>query len=59
MLLQVVAFAADVGPDFVAVVQTHAGDLTQGGVRLFWCLGGYFDTNTALKGGGLFVVGGA
>src|SRR5690606_34574761 len=34
VLLQVVAFAADVRNDFVAVGQAHLGDLTQGGVRL-------------------------
>ena len=35
VLLQVVAFAGDVGRHFDAVGQAHAGDLTQGRVRLF------------------------
>ena len=34
VLLQVVAFTADVRNDFVTVGQTHLGDLTQSGVRL-------------------------
>src|SRR5690554_455170 len=34
VLLQVVAFAADVGDDLVAVGQAHLGDLAQGRVRL-------------------------
>jgi hypothetical protein len=35
VLLQVVAFAADVGNDLEAVRQAHLGDLAQGGVGLF------------------------
>src|SRR5690606_39240413 len=34
VLLQVVAFATDVGDDLVAVGQAHLGDLAQGRVRL-------------------------
>src|SRR5690606_12134537 len=34
VLLQVVAFAADVGDDLVTVGQAHLGDLAQGRVRL-------------------------
>src|SRR3546814_18194476 len=33
VLLQVVTFAADVSPDFLAIAQTHTCDLTQGRVR--------------------------
>ncbi|KCB21100.1 hypothetical protein L544_0017 [Bordetella hinzii OH87 BAL007II] len=42
VLLQVVAFAADVRNDFVTVGQTHLGNLTQSGVRLLG--GGGVDT---------------
>src|SRR5690606_25420171 len=34
VFLQVVAFTTDVRNDFVAVGETHLGDLTQSGVRL-------------------------
>src|SRR5512139_3096327 len=34
VLLEVVAFAADVADDFVAVGEAHLGDLAQGRVRL-------------------------
>ena len=45
VLLEVVAFAADVGPDFLAVGEADAGDFAEGGVGFFWCFGGDFDTN--------------
>src|SRR6202790_2999636 len=34
VLLQIVAFAADVAGDFVAVGEAHAADLAQRGIRL-------------------------
>src|SRR6185312_17565428 len=39
VLLQVVAFAADVCPDFVAIRKTDTSNLAQGGVRFFGCFG--------------------
>ena len=56
VFLQVVAFAADVSPDFVAIGQADAGNLTKSRVRLLRGLGGDLDTDTALKRRRLLVV---
>src|SRR5690606_3880861 len=47
VLLQVVAFTTDVRNNFEAVGQTHFGDFTQSGVRLFGGRGVYTGANTA------------
>src|SRR5574338_624776 len=44
VLLQVVAFATDVSPDFVAAAQAHAGNLTQSRVWLLRGFGSYLYT---------------
>jgi hypothetical protein len=55
VLLEVVTFAADVGPNLLTVSKAHAGDFAEGGVRLLWGFGGYFDTNTSLERGVLLI----
>ncbi len=56
VLLQVVAFAADVSPDFVAVAKADAGDFTKRRVRLLRRLGGDLHANAALERRWLLVV---
>jgi len=56
VLLEVVALAADVGPDFLTVGEADAGDFAEGGVRLFRGFGGDFDADAALKWGVFGVI---
>ena len=49
MFLEVVAHAGNVGCDFHAVRKAHAGDLADGGVRLFRSLCGDLDADAALE----------
>lgn len=56
VLLEVVTFAADVSPNFLAVSETHAGDFTESGVWFFRGFGCDFDTNATLQRSGLVVV---
>src|SRR5579884_798798 len=58
VFLKIVAFAANVSPDFVAVTEADAGHLAQGRVRFLWCFGGHFNADAALKGRLFFVVAG-
>ncbi len=51
VLLEVVAFSWDVGGNFHAVSKTHAGDLTNSGVRLARGLGSYLDAHATLERG--------
>lgn len=56
VFLKVVTFAADVGPDFLPVSETHAGDFTESGVWFFRGLGRDFDADATFERGGLVVV---
>ena len=56
VLLQGVAHAGDVSGDFVAVGQTHTGDLTQGGVGLLGGRGSHGGAHASLLGEGRSVV---
>ena len=61
VLLQGVAHAGNVSGDFVAVGQTHTGDLTQGGVGLLGGRGSHGGAHASLLGrrqiGGLVLQG--
>ena len=58
VLLQVVAFAADVGPNFVAITEAYARHLTQSRVWLFRRFGGDANADAAFKRRWFFVVSG-
>jgi hypothetical protein len=47
VLLEVVAFSADVGDDFESVGKADLGHFTKRGVRLLWRPGHDLETNTA------------
>ena len=50
VLLKIVTFTANVGDDFLAVGQTHFGDLAKGGVRLLGCTGHHLNADAAALG---------
>jgi len=56
VLLEVVTFAADIGPDFLAVGQADTRDLAESGVRLFRGLGSDLDADTALERSRLVII---
>jgi hypothetical protein len=56
VLLEVVAFATDVGPNFLAVSKAHTSNLTKSGVRFLWSLGSNLDTDTTLEWGWLVII---
>ena len=47
VLLEVVSFTADVGADLTTIGESHAGDLSQGGVRLLRGLGLHLKADTS------------
>lgn len=53
VLLQIVAFARDVGGHFHAVREPYAGDLADSGVRLSRSLRGHLGAHTALERRGI------
>jgi hypothetical protein len=57
VLLEVVAFAADICPHFVAVSKSNARYFTQGRVWFFRCFSGDLNTDASFKRCVLFIVG--
>jgi len=47
VLLEVVAFSANVGDDFITIGETNFGNLTESGVRLLGCASVNLETNAA------------
>jgi hypothetical protein len=56
MFLQVMTFSHDVSGDFVLVRQTHTGDLSESGVRLFRSHGCDLNANSALLRAAAFQI---
>jgi len=56
VFLEVVALAADVGGDFFAVGEPHAGDFPHGRVGLFGCRGADLEADAAFLRGGVEVA---
>ncbi len=56
VFLEVVAFAADVGGDFLAVGKADAGDFSKGGVGFFGGDGFDLEADAAFLGAGLEIA---
>lgn len=59
MFLKIVAFAHYIRVHLVAVCKAHAGDFSQGGIRLFGSHSGDFDAYSAFLRAALFELHGA